>query len=59
MTNFHISFEKLGSVTTYEMSKGKIKTGYDQVNVHMIFDINMDGNFTRKELFQPQMGQFT
>ena len=28
------------------MSKGKIKPGYEHVNVHMIFDIKMDGNFT-------------
>ena len=32
------------------MSKGKIKPGYENVNVHMIFDINMDGNFTRKSI---------
>ena len=32
------------------MSKGKIKPGYEHVNLHMIFDINMDGKFTRKEV---------
>ena len=30
------------------MRKGRIMTGYEHVNVHMIFDINMDGKFTRK-----------
>ena len=30
------------------MRKGKIKPGYEHVDVHMIFDIKMDGNFTRK-----------
>ena len=30
------------------MSKGKIKPGYEYVNVHMILDIKMDGRFTRK-----------
>ena len=29
------------------MSKGKIKPGYEHVNVHMVFDINMYGEFTR------------
>ena len=30
------------------MRKGKIKPGYEHVNVHMVFDIKMYGNFTRK-----------
>ena len=50
MKKVHIEFDKLDSVTPGETSKGKINTGYDHVNVHMIFDINMDGNFTRKEI---------
>ena len=28
------------------MRKGKINTGYKQVNVHIIFYIKMDGKFT-------------
>ena len=48
MTNIRIVFEKLDSVTPDEMRKGKIKPVYEHVNVHMIFDIKMDGNFTRK-----------
>ena len=32
------------------MKKGDIKPGYEHVNVHMIFDINMDGKFTRKSI---------
>ena len=48
MTNFHIAFEKLDSVTPDDMRKGKIKPGYEHINIHMIFDINMDGKFTRK-----------
>ena len=31
------------------MRKGNINPGYDHVNVHMIFGIKMDGNFTIKE----------
>ena len=30
------------------MSRINIKPGYEHVNVHMIFDIKMDGKFTRK-----------
>ena len=32
------------------MRKGKIKPGYEHVNVHMIFYIKMDRNFTRKAI---------
>ena len=42
-----IAFENLDGVTPDEMTKGKIKPGYGNVNVHMIFDIKIDGNFTR------------
>ena len=45
-----IAFEKLDSVTPDEIRKGRIKSGYEHVNVHMIFDINMDGNLTRKAI---------
>ena len=33
------------------MKNGKIRPVYERVNVHMIFDINMYGMFTRKERF--------
>ena len=48
MTNFRILFEKLHGFTPDEMRKGKIKPGYEHVNMHMVFDINMYGKFTRK-----------
>ena len=41
-------FENLDGVTPDEMRKVNIKPGYEHVNVHMIFYINMDGKFTRK-----------
>ena len=41
--NVCIAFEKLDGLTPNEMRKGKIKPGYEHINVHMIFDINMDG----------------
>ena len=48
ITNVRIAFEKLDGVTPDEIRKVKINTGYDHVNVHMIFDINMDVKFTIK-----------
>ena len=35
-------------ITSDNMWKGKIKSGYDNVEVYMIFNINMDGEFMRK-----------
>ena len=32
------------------MKKGKIKPGYEHIKVHMIFDIKMGGEFTRKSI---------
>ena len=48
MTNFRIAFEKLDGVTHDEMRKGNIKPGYEHINFYVIFDIKMDGKFTRK-----------
>ena len=50
MTKVRIAFDKLDGITTDEMRKGKIKPGYEHANVHMIFDIKMDGKFTIKEI---------
>ena len=49
-TNVRIEFEKLDRVTLDDIRKGNIKPGYEHINVHMIFDIKMDGKFTRKEI---------
>ena len=48
--NVRIAFEKLYGVTTDETRKWKIKPEYEHVNINMIFDINMDGKYTRKEI---------
>ena len=48
MANVRIAFDKLDNVTPNEMRKRKIRPGYEHVNVHMIFDINMDIRFTIK-----------
>ena len=50
MTHIRIAFENLDGVTPDEMRKGKINTGYEHANVHMIFDIKIDGKFTRKSI---------
>ena len=46
--NIRIAFEKIDGVTPDEMRKGKVKPGYEHVNVNIISNINMDGKFTRK-----------
>ena len=48
MKNVRIAIAKLDGVTSDEMRKGKIKPGYEHVNVHIIFDINMVGKFNIK-----------
>ena len=50
MANVRIDFEK-GSHTLEEMGNGMVLSGYQEIGCHMIFDINMDGNFTRKDRF--------
>ena len=50
MANLCIEFEKLDDVTRSEMKKIKSRPGYEHINVHMIFDINMNGKFTRKSI---------
>ena len=50
MPNVRIAFETIDSVTPDDTRKGEIKPGYENVGVHMIFDINIDGKFTRKEI---------
>ena len=47
MTNVPVVFEKLDGVTHDYMRKGKINTGYENLNVHTIFDIKVDGKFNR------------
>ena len=48
MRNVRIAFEKIDDVTEAEMRTGKIRPGYSYCSTHMIFDIKMDGKFTRK-----------
>lgn len=48
MVNVRVAFEKLENVTVDQMKTGKVKPGYKFCSTHMIFDIKMDGKFTRK-----------
>ena len=48
MANVRVAFEKLENISVEEMKTGKIKPGFKFCSTHMIFDIKMDGKFTRK-----------
>ena len=48
MRSVRIAFEKLEGVSEEQMRSGKIKPGYKFATTNMIFDIKMDGKFTRK-----------
>ena len=48
MTNLRIESEKIGGVSPAYTRKGKNRPRYEQIGVHMIFEINIDGKFTRK-----------
>ena len=47
MAKIRTAFKKIDGVTPNGIRKGKIRPGYEHVNVHMIFDIKMDETFTR------------
>ena len=49
MANICISFDNIDKVTPNEISKVTFKPRYEHVNVHMIFDIKMDGQFTIRQ----------
>ena len=51
MKNVRIAFEDLKGVTPKQIQTGKVKPGYSFCSTHMIFDIKMDGKFTRKARF--------
>ena len=51
MAKVRIAFEVLAGVTPDEMRSGKVKPGFKEIPCHMIFDIKMDGKFTRKARF--------
>ena len=48
LRNVRVAFEKIDGVTEQQMRTGKVRPGYSYCSTHMIFDIKMDGSFTRK-----------
>ena len=50
MENVCILFKKLDGVPPDNMREIKNRPGYENVDIHMIFGIKMDGNFTRKSI---------
>jgi len=50
MQNVMVAF-KLLDITVEEARSGKVLVGHQEIKCHMIFDIKMDGMFTRKARF--------
>ena len=50
MENVHNEFDRVDSVSPANIRKRKIIPGYDHVGINMIFEIRIDGKFTRKIL---------
>ena len=46
--NVRIAFDEIEGATEQMMRTGKIRPGYSHCSTHMIFDVKMDGSFTRK-----------
>ena len=44
-----IAFEKLEKFSIYKTRKRKNRPGYEQIDVHMIYDTNMYGKFTKNQ----------
>ena len=53
MANVRVTFKVFKGVTPDQMREGKAKPGFKFVGIHMIFNIKMDGNFTRKSIIVP------
>ena len=48
VANVHVAFKVFKGATPAQMREGKLKLLFKYVGTHMIFDIKMDGKFTRK-----------
>ena len=48
ISNVRIAFEKLKDISVKQMKSGKIKPGFKEAELYIIFDIKIDGKFTRK-----------
>ena len=49
MANDCVAFKVLKEMTPEKMIEGKVKPGFKYVVTHVIFDIKMEGKFTRKD----------
>jgi ribosomal protein L31E len=47
MAKVRVAFERT-DISPEEMRKGQAKPGYQEIKCHWVFDIKLDGNFTRK-----------
>ena len=50
MANVRVAFELLKGVISDHMREVKLKSGFKYFGIHMVLDIKMDGNFTRKAI---------
>ena len=48
MSKVRVAFERWDDGTVEEARQGKKLVGYQEISCHMVFDIKMDGDFTRK-----------
>jgi hypothetical protein len=48
MKNVRPAFQRKDGLTVEEARSGKALVGYQEIKCHMVFDVKMDGNFTRK-----------
>ena len=48
MAKVRVAFGFFNGVTPDQLKEGKVKLGFKYVETHMIFDIKIDGKFTRK-----------
>ncbi len=51
MSNVKVAFKKWGKGTVDDARSGQRLPAYQEIQCHMIFDIKMDGKFTRKARF--------
>ena len=50
MANVRISFKRIDNVTPDEIKKIEVRYVYENVDIHMIYDINIYGKFTRSSI---------
>ena len=51
MKNVRVAFEAWGEVSLDDTRRSQKLVGYQEIRCHLIFDIKMDGRFTRKACY--------